>query len=236
MTSSSAEKILAQLPMDRKIIFAPDKNLGAWFNRKTGRDMLLVARRLHRPRGVLARPSCSSSSSEYPDAPVAAHPECPAFILDHADEVGSTRAILDFALTSARRETIIVATEPHIIHQMEKAAPHKTLHRGAGGGRQLQLQHVPVHGAQHDGEALPRVARHGAPVIELDEATRHRRQEAARPDAGDGGQDRGAGGCRATGLASPPFVLSEVKVRDPDETLRVQPVLRLRSGRTEWMT
>jgi quinolinate synthase len=60
----------------------------------------------------------------HPDAPVAAHPECPVFILDHADHVGSTRSILDFSLKSPAT-TIIVATEPHIIHQMEKAAPHK---------------------------------------------------------------------------------------------------------------
>jgi len=63
--------------------------------------------------------------AQYPGAPVAAHPECPPAILDHADQVGSTRAILEFALASPS-DTIIVATEPHIIHQMEKAAPHKT--------------------------------------------------------------------------------------------------------------
>ena len=70
--------------------------------------------------------------AEHPDAPVAAHPECPPHIIDHADLVGSTKAILDFALSSPA-ETIIVATEPHIIHQMEKAAPHKTF-IGAPGG------------------------------------------------------------------------------------------------------
>ena len=70
--------------------------------------------------------------AENPGAPVAAHPECPPQIVEHADLVGSTKAILDFALSSPA-ETIIVATEPHIIHQMEKAAPHKTF-IGAPGG------------------------------------------------------------------------------------------------------
>ena len=63
--------------------------------------------------------------ARHPDAPVAAHPECPPAILNHADHVGSTSSILKFSLESPAR-TLIIATEPHIIHQMQKAAPHKT--------------------------------------------------------------------------------------------------------------
>ena len=70
--------------------------------------------------------------AEHPDAPVAAHPECPPHIIDHADLVGSTKAILDFAL-SCPADTILVATEPHIIHQMQKAAPNKTFIGVPGG-------------------------------------------------------------------------------------------------------
>jgi quinolinate synthase len=70
--------------------------------------------------------------AEHPDAPVAAHPECPPHIVDHADLVGSTKAILDFALSSPA-DTILVATEPHIIHQMQKAAPEKTFIGVPGG-------------------------------------------------------------------------------------------------------
>ena len=70
--------------------------------------------------------------AEHPGAPVAAHPECPPHIIEHADHVGSTKAILDFALTSPA-DTILVATEPHIIHQMEKAAPDKTFIGVPGG-------------------------------------------------------------------------------------------------------
>jgi quinolinate synthase len=70
--------------------------------------------------------------AQYPGAPVAAHPECPPHIIDHADLVGSTKAILDFA-THSPAPVILVATEPHIIHQMEKAAPNKTFIGVPGG-------------------------------------------------------------------------------------------------------
>ena len=70
--------------------------------------------------------------AEYPGAPVAAHPECPPHIIDHSDHVGSTKSILDFAIHSPS-QTILVATEPHIIHQMEKAAPDKTFIGVPGG-------------------------------------------------------------------------------------------------------
>src|SRR6185295_20145007 len=116
VTSSSAEKILKQIPIEQKIIFGPDKHLGGYLARKLGREMLLW------PGACIVHEAFSETEllklkAQYPDAPVAAHPECPAFILDHADEVGSTRAILEFALSSPA-QTIIVATEPHIIHQM----------------------------------------------------------------------------------------------------------------------
>ncbi|MFA7439476.1 MAG: quinolinate synthase NadA [Sphingomonadaceae bacterium] len=130
VTSSSAEKIINSLPKDQKILFAPDKHLGAWLSRKTGRDMLLWD-------GVCIVHEAFSETellklkALHPDAPIAAHPECPAQILDHADFVGSTSAILKFSLESPS-QTIIVATEPHIIHQMQKAAPDK-LFIGAPG-------------------------------------------------------------------------------------------------------
>lgn len=123
VTSSSAEKIINSLPKEQKIIFAPDKHLGAWLNRKTGRDMLLWDGTciVHE---AFSETELLKLKMQYPEAPVAAHPECPAHILDHADMIGSTSAILKFALESPS-EIIIVATEPHIIHQMEKKAPGK---------------------------------------------------------------------------------------------------------------
>src|SRR5213596_347430 len=131
VTSSSAETILSQIPKDQKIIFGPDRHLGGYLNRKFGREMLLW------PGVCIVHQAFSETEllklkAEYPDAPVAAHPECPPHIVDHADLVGSTKAILDFALSSPA-DTILVATEPHIIHQMEKAAPGKSFIGVPGG-------------------------------------------------------------------------------------------------------
>jgi len=171
VTSSSAEKILAQLPMDQKIIFAPDKNLGAYFNRKTGRDMLLW------PGACIVHEAFSETEllklkALHPDAPVAAHPECPAYILDHADQVGSTRAILEFALSSPA-ETIIVATEPHIIHQMQKAAPLKNFIGAPGADGNCNCNMCPYM-ALNTMEKLYIALRDLEPRIEIDEATRLR--------------------------------------------------------------
>ncbi len=131
VTSSSADIILSQIPPEQKIIFGPDRHLGGYLARRTGRDMLLW------PGVCIVHQAFSETEllklkAEHPGAPVAAHPECPPHIVDHADLVGSTKAILDFALSSPA-QTILVATEPHIIHQMEKAAPGKTFIGVPGG-------------------------------------------------------------------------------------------------------
>nr|WP_294847452.1 quinolinate synthase NadA [uncultured Sphingomonas sp.] len=131
VTSSSADIILSQIPEDQKIIFGPDRHLGGYLSRRLGRDMLLW------PGICIVHQAFSETEllklkAQYPDAPVAAHPECPPHIVDHADLVGSTKAILDFAINSPAK-TILVATEPHIIHQMEKAAPDKVFIGVPGG-------------------------------------------------------------------------------------------------------
>jgi quinolinate synthase len=131
VTSSSAQTILDQIPKEQKIIFGPDRHLGGYLARKTGRDMLLW------PGICIVHQAFSETEllklkAEHPGAPVAAHPECPPHIIDHADHVGSTSSILQFALDSPA-ETILVATEPHIIHQMEKAASGKTFIGVPGG-------------------------------------------------------------------------------------------------------
>ncbi len=131
VTSSSADVILSQIPKDQPIIFGPDRHLGGYLARKTGRDMLLW------PGVCIVHQAFSETEllklkAQHPGAPVAAHPECPPHIVDHADHVGSTRSILDFA-THSSEPVILVATEPHIIHQMEKAAPDKTFIGVPGG-------------------------------------------------------------------------------------------------------
>jgi len=131
VTSSSADIILKQIPLDQKIIFGPDRHLGGYLARRFDREMLLW------PGICIVHQAFSETEllklkAQYPGAPVAAHPECPPHIIDHADMVGSTSAILKFAVESPA-QTILVATEPHIIHQMEKAAPGKVF-IGAPGG------------------------------------------------------------------------------------------------------
>lgn len=134
VTSSNAEAIIRQLPQDQPILFAPDRHLGAYLQRKTGREMVLW------PGTCIVHEQFSEREliklqARHPQALVAAHPECPAGILAHADHIGSTRAILEFVLNAKARE-FIVGTERHIIHQMEKAAPDKVFFPvpGADGG------------------------------------------------------------------------------------------------------
>ena len=123
VTSSSAETILAQIPESQKIIFGPDRHLGGYLSRKFNREMLLW------PGVCIVHEAFSETEllklkAQHPTAPVAAHPECPPHIIDHADYVGSTSGILQFAKTF-EGDTLIVATEPHIIHQMQLAIPDK---------------------------------------------------------------------------------------------------------------
>jgi quinolinate synthase len=169
VTSSSAERIISQLPKDQKIIFAPDRHLGAYIARKVGREFLLW------PGACIVHEAFSEKEllklkAEHPGAPVAAHPECPGHILDHADHVGSTSSILAFALASPA-EKIIVATEPHIIHQMAKAAPHKQFIGAPGADGNCNCNNCPFM-ALNTMEKLYLALRDLQPRIELDEATR----------------------------------------------------------------
>ncbi len=171
VTSSSAETILNQIPRDQKIIFGPDKNLGGWLNRKFGRDMLLW------PGVCIVHEAFSETEllklkAEHPGAPVLAHPECPPQILDHADEIGSTKAILEAALKSSS-DTIIVATEPHIMHQMEKAAPGKRFIGAPGADGNCNCNMCPYM-ALNSMEKLYLALRDLQPRIEMDEDLRLR--------------------------------------------------------------
>ena len=118
------EYIVGQIPRDKPILFAPDRFLGGYLAKKTGRDMLLwqgscIVHEQFSERELV------KLMGQHPGAPVIAHPECPGHILQHADHVGSTSSILNYALTSDA-DTFIVVTEPHIMHQMQKKAPYKT--------------------------------------------------------------------------------------------------------------
>jgi len=169
VTSSSAEKILSQIPREQKIIFGPDKHLGGYLARKTGRDMLLW------PGVCIVHEAFSETElmklkAKHPDAPIAAHPECPAFILDHADYVGATSGILDYA-KSMKGDTLIVATEPHIIHQMEKAVPDKMFIGAPGADGNCNCNICPYM-ALNTLEKLYLALRDLQPRVEMDEPLR----------------------------------------------------------------
>ncbi len=123
-TSSNAQKIVESLPADQKIIFAPDKNLGAYINKVTGRNMVLWngACMVHE---IFCLEKISKLKIRHPKAKLLAHPECEEPILAIADYIGSTTGILKYSQQDDSQE-YIVATEAGILHQMEKASPHKT--------------------------------------------------------------------------------------------------------------
>ncbi len=125
-TSSNAVKIVGSVPKDKKICFAPDKYLGAHVIKKTGRDMVLWdgSCQVHE---IFSEQELIALMGKHPDAGVLAHPECRQNILDYADFIGSTKAIIDYAAASRSKE-FIIATEPGIIHEMKKKAPGKVFH------------------------------------------------------------------------------------------------------------
>ena len=123
VTSSNAGKIIESIPAKQKIIFAPDKHLGGYLNKITGRDMVLwngtcIVHETFSERELI------KMKVRKDDAKIIAHPECPENILNHADFIGSTSSLLRFISTNESKR-FIVATEPHIIHQMKKNEPNK---------------------------------------------------------------------------------------------------------------
>lgn len=123
-TSSNAQKVIESVPADTPIIFAPDKNLGAYLIKQTGRDMVLwngscIVHELFSLKKI------TDLKARHPLAKVIAHPECEEPVLKVADYIGSTTGLLKYTQSSEFNE-FIVATEAGILHQMEKASPHKT--------------------------------------------------------------------------------------------------------------
>ena len=171
VTSSSAETILSQIPREQKIIFGPDKHLGGYLARTLKRDMLLW------PGVCIVHEAFSETEllklkAKHPVAPVLAHPECPPHIIDHADYVGATSGILKYALESDA-DLLIVATEPHIIHQMEKDAPHKTFIGAPGADGNCNCNMCPYM-ALNTMEKLYVALRDLQPRIEIEEGLRLR--------------------------------------------------------------
>ncbi len=123
-TSSNAESIINSVPEGKGIIFAPDKNLGAFLQKKTGRDMILWngACMVHE---IFSHEKITKLMIRHPNAKFIAHPECEAHILEKAHFIGSTTQLLKYTQNDSA-DTFIVATESGILHQMELASPNKT--------------------------------------------------------------------------------------------------------------
>jgi len=123
-TSTNAVQIVESLPPEQKIIFGPDKNLGEYIIKKTGRDMVLWngACMVHE---LFSGDKINDLRKQFPQAKFIAHPECEPHILEKADYIGSTSGLLKFTIED-EAEAFIVATESGILYQMQKASPHKT--------------------------------------------------------------------------------------------------------------
>jgi len=124
-TSSNAKKIVDSIPLDQPIIFAPDKNLGAWIQKETGREMLLWdgACIVHEAFSI---DKLILTHKEHPKAKIIAHPESEEHILKTAEYIGSTSGLINYVKTNPAKE-FIVATEAGILHEMQKEVPHKVL-------------------------------------------------------------------------------------------------------------
>ncbi len=171
-TSSNAEKVIGSIPEDTPIIFGPDKHLGRHVAQKTGRDMVLW------PGTCMVHIQFSEKKIhqlkvKHPGAEVLAHPECEDRVLQLADHIGSTSSMLKRAEESDAR-TFIVATEPGIIHQMQKRAPGKKFIRAPGEGSACEACAECPHMRRNTLEKLVACMENGQPEIELDEELRLR--------------------------------------------------------------
>ena len=124
VTSSNACQVVESFPKDTKIIFGPDKNLGGYINRITGRNMLLWDGGCHVHERFSVE-GIKQLKQQHPDAKVLAHPECTGEVAALADKVGSTAALLKFSINDDAQKFIVV-TEVGILHEMQKSAPQKT--------------------------------------------------------------------------------------------------------------
>ncbi len=170
-TSSNAERIVASIPADQPVIFAPDRHLGAWVAKRLGRRLVCwpgsceVHERFSEKKLVELK-------ALHPGAPVSAHPECTEALLQHADHIGSTSAILKFSRESDADE-IIVMTEPGIIHQLRKESPGKTFLEVPGLDESCSCNECPYM-KKNTLEKLYLCMRDRTPEIVIDEDLRRR--------------------------------------------------------------
>lgn len=169
VTSTNAVDIVNSIPADQPIIFAPDRYLGKWVMKQTGRDMVLWNGSciVHE---TFSHKHLVQLKIRHPEAKVIAHPECPEVILDEADFVGSTRKLLNFTVTDAA-DAFIVVTEAGIIHQMKKHAPGKTFIPALNEDESCSCNTCPFM-RLNTLEKVIQALKTGQPKIEMDESLR----------------------------------------------------------------
>jgi quinolinate synthase len=171
-TSSNAKRVIDSIPQDTGILFCPDRNLGAWLEKQSGRDMVLwqgtciVHETFSEKRLVQLK-------VRHPDARVICHPECEPGLLEYADHIGSTSSLLNYATTFEDADTFIVGTEAGIIHQMEKARPDRTFIPLPGMDETCACNECP-HMKRNTLEKVRDCLRDLTPQIEMDEQIRLR--------------------------------------------------------------
>ncbi len=168
-TSANALRMVESFPPEQPLIFCPDKNLGAYVNKQTGRNMVLW------PGTCFVHETFSEKKLlelklRHPGAMVVAHPECQERLLRHAHHIGSTSSLLKYCIASDA-STFIVATEPGLIHQMEKAAPHKTFLALPGTDESCACNEC-TYMRLNTPEKIAAALRDLQPQIHVDEATR----------------------------------------------------------------
>ncbi|MBN2197549.1 MAG: quinolinate synthase NadA [Polyangiaceae bacterium] len=169
-TSSNAVRVVESIPRDRQVLFAPDRNLGRYVAQRTRRDLLLwPGSCVVHERFSLQR--LTALEHQHPKAKVIAHPECEAPILERADFIGSTAALLDYVASSSA-EAFVVLTESGILHEMRKRAPAKTLIPGPPNGHCAcsECEYMRLNTPEKVYLAL----RDLAPTVELDQVLQER--------------------------------------------------------------
>ena len=169
-TSSNAVRVIESVPADQGILFCPDRNLGAWLIKQTGRDMVLWggACIVHE---TFSEVKLIGLKTRYPAAKVICHPECEPNLLAYADHIGSTSSLLTYATTTPDADTFIVGTEPGILHQMQKAAPNRTFLPLPGMDESCACNECP-HMRLNTLEKMAAALRDLSPQIHMDEALR----------------------------------------------------------------
>jgi quinolinate synthase len=169
-TSSNAVRVVDSIPEGTPILFCPDRNLGAWLEKQTGRNMELWNGTciVHE---TFSEQALIKLKVRNPTAKVICHPECEPNLLRHADHIGSTSSLLTYATTTEEADTFIVGTEPGILHQMEKAAPDRTFLPLPGMDESCACNVCP-HMRRNTLEKIRDALRDLSPRIEMDEGLR----------------------------------------------------------------